>query len=246
MKILLFGGTTEARKLSEVLADRGEEVTVSVATDYGREEQEQVEGVTILTGRKGPEAIRELLPKYDLCIDATHPYATEVTKTLKSIAGETGVRYVRIRRTLTTTEDEGRNDLLQYYATPEEAAAALKDTEGNVLLATGTKELEAFRKLSPERLYPRVLPSVENLQVVEAMGVPRRNIIAMQGPFSTNLNVALLEQKDIKFFVTKDGGKTGGFPEKVEAAIHWNIPLLVIAPPEDEGMTLEEFLEETL
>lgn len=245
MKILLFGGTTEARELSKTLAARGENVTVSVATDYGREEQAQVEGVSILTGRKGPEDMRALLPEYDLCIDATHPYATEVTKTLRQIAEETGVKYVRIRRDLTTVGQE-TPDLIQYYASPEEAAEVLKGTAGNVLLATGTKELAAFCELDPERLYPRVLPSVENLQAVEAMGIPRRNILAMQGPFSTDLNAALIRQKDIRFVVTKDGGKTGGFPEKAEAAELTKTPLLVIAPPDDEGMTVEEFLEETL
>ena len=60
MKILLFGGTTEGRVLSEALAKRGDDVTVCVATDYGREEQAQVDGVTILTGRKGAEEMRAL------------------------------------------------------------------------------------------------------------------------------------------------------------------------------------------
>ncbi len=43
--------------------------------------------------------------------------------------------------------------------------------------------------------------------------------------------------------MTKDGGPTGGFPEKAEAAEQAGVPLLVIAPPEEEGMTVEEFLE---
>ena len=67
-----------------------------------------------------------------------------------------------------------------------------------------------------------------------------------QGPFSTDLNVALLRQKDIRYFVTKDGGPTGGFPEKAEAAAQTGIPLLVIAPPDEEGLTVEEFLEAQL
>jgi len=83
MKILLFGGTTEGRVLSEVLAKRGDDVTVCVATDYGREEQAQVDGVTILTGRKGPEEMRALMGPCDLVVDATHPYATEVTASFR-------------------------------------------------------------------------------------------------------------------------------------------------------------------
>ena len=87
--------------------------------------------------------------------------------------------------------------------------------------------------------------AAENLAACEALGIPRRNIVAMQGPFSTDLNAALLRQKDIRFFVTKDGGPAGGFPEKAEAAAQAGVPLLVIAPPEEEGLSVEEFLEVT-
>ena len=245
MKILLFGGTTEGRVLSEALAKRGDDVTVCVATDYGREEQAQVDGVTILTGRKGPEEMRALMGPCDLVVDATHPYATEVTALLKEAAGATGTNYVRVKRTLTTNEAGTSPDHIHYYGSAAEAADALTSTEGNILLATGTKELADFAGLSPERLIPRVLPTAENLAACEALGIPRRNIVAMQGPFSTDLNAALLRQKDIRFFVTKDGGPAGGFPEKAEAAAQAGVPLLVIAPPEDEGLSVEEFLEVT-
>lgn len=244
MNVLIFGGTTEGRILSEALRDRGDEVTVCVATDYGREEQEQVTGVTVLTGRKGPEEMRALLPQYDRCIDATHPYATEVTSNLRQIAEETGVPYVRVCRDLSqNTDADALPEGVQTFFGLEQLASYLKSTEGNILLATGTKELPAFRDLSPDRLFPRVLPSVENLTACEAMGIPRRNIIAMQGPFTTELNEAILHQKDIAYFVTKNGGATGGFPEKLEAAKNAGVPLLVLLPPEEDGMTVEEYLE---
>lgn len=246
MRILLFGGTTEGRVLSENLAARGDDVTVCVATDYGREEQAQVEGVTILTGRKGPEEMRALMADHDLVVDATHPYATEVTALLKEAADATGTEYVRVKRTLTTNETGTSPANIHYYGSAADVAEALTSTEGNVLLATGTKELGCFAGLSPERLVPRVLPSAVNLAACEALGIPRRNIVAMQGPFSTDLNVALLRQKDIRYFVTKDGGPTGGFPEKAEASAQTGIPLLVIAPPDEEGLTVEEFLEARL
>lgn len=243
MKVLLFGGTTEGRELSKALVARGDDVTVCVATDYGREEQAQVEGAVILTGRKGPEEMRALMKDCDLVLDATHPYATEVTALLKEAASETGTDYVRIKRTLTTNETGTSPANIHYYASAKDVAEALTSTEGNILLATGTKELSDFAGLDPERLVPRVLPSAENLAACEALGIPKRNVVAIQGPFSTELNVALLRQKDIRFFVTKDGGPTGGFPEKAEAAERAGIPLMVITPPDDEGLTVEEYLE---
>ncbi|MBP5459754.1 MAG: precorrin-6A reductase [Clostridia bacterium] len=245
MNILLFSGTTEGRTLSEELVRRGHRVTVCVATEYGREEQEQVSGAAVLTGRKTGEEMEALLREHDLCVDATHPYATEVTAALRAAAERTGTRYVRIRRALGTPGSASPENA-RYFSTADEAAAYLKTTDGNVLVTTGTKELPLFAGLAPERLYPRVLPSAENLKTCEELSIPHRNIVAMQGPFSREMNEVLLREKDIAFLVTKDGGPAGGFPEKAEAARATGAELLVIAPPEDDGLTLEEFLEEPL
>lgn len=244
MNILLFSGTSEGRELSEKLVALGHAVTVCVATDYGREEQSQVDGAAILAGRKSAEEMRELLRDADLCIDATHPYATEVTANIRVAAETAGVRYLRIRRALSTTETELPDTDVRFFPDAASVAAFLSETAGNILLATGAKELPQFAGIDPERLCPRVLPSMENLTACEAMGIPHRNIIAMQGPFTKELNIALLRQKDIAFFVTKDGGAAGGFPEKAQAAEATGAALLVIRPPEDDGLTVEECLEE--
>ena len=84
MKVLIFSGTTEGRALSHLLAERGAEVTVCVATDYGREEQGTAENIKVLTGRRTPEEKLALLRDCDLCVDATHPYAVEVTKSVRA------------------------------------------------------------------------------------------------------------------------------------------------------------------
>ena len=89
---------------------------------------------------------------------------------------------------------------------PKQAAEALAAKEGNLLLATGAKELAQFAAIPPERLYPRVLPTLESITACEAANIPHRNIIAMQGPFSFALNQAMMEQFHIRWLVTKDGG----------------------------------------
>ena len=243
MKVLLFSGTTEGRELSEKLVSLGHDVTVCVATEYGREEQAQVEGAAILTGRKSVDEMVLLLEEKDLCVDATHPYATEVTANVRAAAEAVGVPYRRVRRALSAADAEQSANVV-FFADAAAVAEYLYDHPGNVLLATGAKELPLFEGLSPERLFPRVLPSVDNLSTCEGLGIPHRNIIAMQGPFTKELNIALLRQKNIRFFVTKDGGATGGFPEKREAANEAGAVLLVILPPEDAGLTSEELLEE--
>ena len=127
--------------------------------------------------------------------------------------------------------------------TAAQAAAYLAAKPGNVLLATGAKELPAFAALDPARLYPRVLPTLAGITACEAAGIPHRNIIAMQGPFTLELNVALLRQFAIAAMVTKDGGAAGGFAEKAEAAARCGAQLIVLRRPEEQGENAETILQ---
>ena len=238
MQILIFGGTTEGRNLSYVLAEKGAEITVCVATAYGAEEQGELENITVLEGRKDIFQMQEFLRKQDICIDATHPYAVEVTKNIKAACEGAGIPYLRLLR-----EESDTVVGAVYVFSALQAAEFLKDTEGNILLTTGTKELPAFASLERERLYPRILPMAENLTVCETEQIPRRNIIAMQGPFGQELNEALMGQFNINYMVTKDGGKVGGFSEKIEAAKNKGVQVVIIRRPEEDGKSYEEMIE---
>ena len=124
------------------------------------------------------------------------------------------------------------------------AAAFLQPTEGNILLTTGAKELPAFASLDPTRLYPRVLPTHAALDACEALGIPHKNILALQGPFTQEMNKAMLTQYNVKWLVTKDGGKAGGFTDKADAAREKHVPLVLIRRPQEDGQTMEEILHE--
>ena len=128
-------------------------------------------------------------------------------------AARAGVEYHRLLRAPSPLPEGAL-----VFAGAAEAAQELARTEGNVLLTTGAKELGAFAPIAPERCYPRVLPTQEGIAACEAAGVPHRNIIAMQGPFSRALNEALIQQFEIRWLVTKDGGAAGGFAEKTQTA----------------------------
>lgn len=238
MRIVIFSGTTEGRRLSYDLAERGGAVTVCVATEYGSEEQGETPGVTVLTGRRTVVEMEALLrgEGTDLCVDATHPYAVEATKNIRLACAAAGVPYRRLLR-------ERSGDTVGITVdSAVEAAGLLAGREGNILLATGVKELPAFAGLSPDRLYPRVLPTGDSIAACERAGVPHRNIIAMQGPFSQELNEALIRQFHIVFLVTKDGGKAGGFQEKALAARNTGAELVLIRRPEETGESYGEIL----
>ena len=237
MHIVIFGGTTEGRELSERLAAAGAELTVCVLTDYGEETQGELPGVKTHVGALSAEEKQRLLSDAALCVDATHPYATHVSASVKAACESASVPYLRLRRPASQTEGA---------VVVEDAAAAaayLRERPGNVLLTTGAKELSAFRALDPERLYPRVLPSRAGIEACEALGIPHRNILAMQGPFSREMNTAMIRQYAIRWLVTKDCGAAGGFPEKAEAAKETGAGLIVLRRPGDQGEDFARVLD---
>ena len=222
MNVLIFSGTADGRRLSRHLADRGAKVTVCVATAYGSEEQGEYAGIRVLTGRRDAEQMRALLPGFALCIDATHPYALRVSENLRAACASAGVPYRRLLRAACGAEDA------VIVSDAAEAAEFLSRTEGRILLAIGSKDLAAFRGLDPERLCPRVLPAQASLSA------------SMQGPFTRELNAALIRQYGIAWLVTKDGGTVGGFPEKAAAARETGAGLIVLRRPEEDGESFEE------
>ena len=236
MKILIFGGTTEGRLLAGELSSLGAEVTVSVATPLGAEELAGLDSVTVWVGRKNAAELAPLLSPFGLCVDATHPYAVEATANIRAACAAAKLPLRRLLRPESRAEEVVRVDSCA------QAAEFLRGRQGNVLLATGAKELSAFSGLERSRLFARVLPTHEGLSACEALGLPHRNILALQGPFSQKLNEAMLEQYHIRWLVTKDGGKAGGFEAKRAAAQSTGASLVLVGRPLDEGETFEEIL----
>ena len=238
MRIVIFSGTTEGKKLSCELADLGVPVLVCVATEYGNTDQGKHPGVQVQAGRLDVGDMARLLTPQILCIDATHPYATQVTANIRAAAKQAGAVYKRLLRQPSPLQE----DCLAVRDTTE-AVSLLQKTEGNILLTTGAKELSAFAPLGEQRLFARVLPLESSLEACKEAGIAPSHIIAMQGPFGVELNVALLHQFSIRYLVTKDGGAPGGFEEKLQAARACGVKLVVVRRPVDQGEPYETVLD---
>ena len=240
-EILIFAGTTEGRTLSEALADAGIAHTLCVATEYGEIVLKEHPLVSVHRGRMDQEGIRHFLEKGDFLavVDATHPYATVVTQNIKAAMKDLSIPYLRLKR----EREEGRIEGVRYFEDHETCAEALCQTTGNILLTTGSKDLFrycAHEKLK-ERLYVRVLPGIESIQICMEQGIAGKQILALQGPFTEQMNEAMLRQYDIQCLVTKQSGRTGGFLEKLKAAERTNIPVYVVGTmAEEEGDSFEE------
>ena len=238
MKLLIFGGTTEGRLLAEALSGLGADVTVSVASPLGAEELAGLTEVTVWTGRKTAAELVPLLSPFELCVDATHPYAVEATGNIRTACERAGIPLRRLLRPESETEGVVR------VGSCSQAAAFLANTGGNILLTTGSKELSVFAGLDPQRIFARVLPTYDGINACEALGLPHRHILALQGPFSQKLNEAVLEQHQIRWLVTKDGGTAGGFAEKLSAARQTGASVLLVGRPPDKGESFDVILAE--
>lgn len=246
-KVLLFAGTTEGRILSHLKVDAGNpsvQLFVSIATDYGRELlPPDGEGFSLRRGRMDEEEIIDFIESHGIekIIDATHPYATEVSENIRKAGKETGTPVFRLTR-----DEEALPSECIVVTSCEEAADYLKETEGPVLLTTGSKELSVFTGVPnfSERLFPRMLPDPDMMKTILDMGYRKQNLICMQGPFAEETNIGILRQIGAKYLVTKESGKAGGFPEKIGAAKHLGVKvILVTRPSEEKTISFEEAMK---
>lgn len=242
-KVLIFGGTTEGRVLADILRRSGIPHEVSVATEYGREIEISSGEDNILTGRLSSDEIKELLlsKAYLLVVDATHPFAVKASSDIKEACDRARVDYLRLSRD--TSDIVLNDDKILYVDSMDVAAKELNKTEGNILLLTGSKDLSTITLgiSNPERVYVRVLPSIESIRLCQEAGVEGKHIIAMQGPFSTEMNIALINECGAKVILTKESGRSGGYYEKIEAAHKCGIKVIVVRNPEKKKSD-EKFL----
>lgn len=244
-KVIIFGGTTEGRKLTEALGAEGISCIYSVATEYGKEPVKESENIKLHAGRLDADGMcalyQELQP--DAIVDATHPFAEIVKKEIEtSLFKYQTVPFFRLAR------DEEQIDYSNctFFNSVEECANALIDTKGKIFLTTGSKELPAFCKNEElrERIVARIIPNDESLEICKSQGLKGNQIVAMQGPFSKAMNIVCLREFDASICVLKESGKSGGEASRIEAANACGVKCFVIKRPEEkaEAMSFAQVL----
>lgn len=243
-QVIIFAGTTEGRTISEYLASCKVPVTACVATEYGETLLTENEYLKVHAGRMDQEEIAAFIREKgaELVIDATHPYAAVVSENVAAACEREQVDYVRLIRGSSAESV----DQAVLVGSVDEAVEYLKKTEGNILATTGSKELFKYTQIPgfEKRVFARVLSTGEVAAACEKLGFVGKNLICMQGPFSEELNIAMLHQFDCKYLVTKETGKAGGFEEKLHAAKAAGATLVLVGrPPEQKGYSYDEVLE---
>ncbi len=238
--ILVMSGTEEGREIVKRLIDKGKGVVTTVATEYGHEIYEKIGlGHLCIQGRLDIKELSEFIKDKDIeiLIDATHPYATQASLNAINASAENGIKYIRFQRTSSVAEDGGigevdleKQEFVHIVTDMDEAVEwCSKSDRKRVLLTTGFSAVERFAKLKDEKeIYVRILPMSAHIDRCIKMGIKPSNILALQGPFSLELNKAIYNQYIIDVVITKDSGKTGGVPEKIQSAKEAGIDIVII------------------
>jgi len=234
--VLIFGGTSDALTLCEALTEREIQYTLSVATEEGKHSAQSLSSHVII-GRMGSEAMRDFIEQnqIDFVIDAAHPYAQVLRQTIVDACNSSQCPVMRYERPNST--DFADHSLVIKANNVMDACRKITVDQKKVLLTTGSKDLETFKRMLRDKtLYARVLPVVEVISECNASGLGIDNIIAMKGPFTRNMNHALYEMIQPDVVITKESGKAGGFSEKVEPCIELGIPCIVIERPKNASI----------
>lgn len=231
--ILVLAGTSDAGKIISELAARGLGVLASSLTPYGAVLARAAGAGQVLTGPLDAAGMEEVLARYPvrLLVDATHPFATGISAEAHRAALRKGVPYLRWERPPGNASGPG----VYRTASWEEAAWKAFSLGKVVFLTTGSRHLAPFvaeAARAPGRwLVARVLPVTESLEACQRLGLLPSQIVAMQGPFSRELNRALFSFYQAEVVVTKESGPQGGVEAKIAAARDLNLPLVVVERP---------------
>ena len=228
--IWVIGGTKDSRDFLEKFIKYDNDIIVSTATEYGAKLIENLP-IKISSEKMDKEAMLKFVDdnKITRVIDISHPYAFEVSKNAMEVAEEKNIEYFRFER-------EEINILPRNYKKFEDIESLIKyveNLEGNILVTLGSNNVPLFRGLKNlSDIYFRILPRWDMVKKCEDNNILPKNIIAMQGPFTENMNIAMMEQFNIKYLITKKTGDTGGEREKVSACDKLDVEIIYLEKKE--------------
>lgn len=227
--IWVIGGTKDSRDFLEQMVEVTCDIVVTTATEYGGKLLANLPFKVVCSKLTYPMMLEFVdRENINMIVDLSHPYAIEVSQNAMGVAKEKNIDYFRFER-------EEISFLPQKYSEFDNIVELVKYIEkvnGNVLVTLGSNNIPHFSNLKNlESCFFRILPKWDMVKRCEDAGILPKNIIAMQGPFSKNMNKAMIEQYDIKYVVTKQAGDTGGEREKIEASDEMGAEVVFLVRP---------------
>lgn len=244
--IALFSGTSEGRKIIKELDKNNLRTLVFTATGYGSTLVSKSKNISINSGTLSKEQIRKVFKEREIkkIWDATHPYAENISKNLIDLSKDMKIPYFRYERRGYSVKKNENTEVFKNY---DEIIKYLNKTRGNIMLTIGSRNLKRFAfKIKVDRLYPRILPLPNLIQDALDLDISLKNIVGMQGPFTIEVNKALIKSFNIKYIVTKNSGREGGIKEKIEASVEEGIKIIILDKPKVDYPNKYENIEKII
>ena len=245
--IFVAAGTQDGRELAGALLSAGYSVTASVVSSYGEKLLKRYPGIIVNDKPLDAEALEAYIREHSvrLFVDASHPYAANVSRNAMTACHTVRIPYIRYERRSVPVD----YDNVHYVESYEEAAKEAARLGKTVFLTTGSRNLKAFRTseaLKGHAVIARILPTAKVLAECEELGMTPKEIVALQGPFSEELNIALYRQYGAEVVVTKNSGEIGGTDTKLTAAKKLGLPVVMIDRPKLDYDVIAYTFEEVL
>ena len=224
MRVLILGGTTEASALAKLIAgDSRFEATLSLA---GRTSAPKPQPLpTRVGGFGGAQALAQWLldEKIEAVVDATHPYADQISANAVAACRQAHLPLASIVRAVWEAEPGDRWQVVPNAGT---AATALGKASRRVFLSLGRLELRAFTVAPQHRYIARTIDLPQDVELP-----PDTRFIRARGPFDLAAETKLLTDEKIDVIVSKNSGGSATYP-KIEAARRLGLPVILIARPD--------------
>lgn len=231
--ILVIAGTQDGRELAGFLLNKGYQVTASVISQYGRKLAEQYPGIKVNDKMLDENELRDYLLANDIkvLVDASHPYAANVSVNSMKACHLAEVPYIRYERSAIEFTYDKVFSVYSY----DDAAKKASELGNTVFLTTGSRNVKTFVKapsLIGHRIVARILPTADVIAEVTELGLTPKDIVALQGPFTKEFNLVMFKEYGAEVIVSKNSGIVGGADTKFEAAKELGLPIVLIEKPE--------------
>lgn len=227
--ILIFGGTGDANRIAEdLMHEFGRDIRLQLSLAGRTSAPSLPDGVPVrIGGFGGPEGIIAHFnsEQIDLVIDATHPYATQISGNVAQACHAVAMPCIQYHRPA-WEQVKGDNWIIVHSI--EEAASILPNHGTRALIASGAKNLHAFEGLEKTWLLVRTVDAPR-----DPFDLAHGEWLFARGPFSVESETELLERHEIDVIVCKNSGGDATYP-KIEAARNLGIPVIMIERPGGE------------
>ncbi|MCU4175310.1 cobalt-precorrin-5B (C(1))-methyltransferase CbiD [Carboxylicivirga sp. N1Y90] len=225
--ILIFGGTTEGKKVASLFDIIDQAYYYSTKTDVHK----SVKGNRI-HGALNSDTMKAFCEAKGirLIIDAAHPFAEVLHQTIIGVAQDLDINTIRYERQFPQLEP---NESLRLFDDYEELSQALLTSKyTNILALTGVQTISKLQDVWHERkCYFRILNSELSSKIAMETGIAPQYLIPRQPVPEKNELIELVKQTSAQVILSKESGESGYFPLKMGVAKELNLPLWVVKKP---------------